>query len=464
MNEAERPERTVLVVDDNPEILSACGRLLEGQGYRVRAAASGEEAVERVLAERVHAILLDQRMPGMTGEQVVERIREIDHNVQIVLHTGHGASQPALATLERLDIQGWVGKDEGPERLLVWIKAALKSWDRLATIQRHRQGLRHILDASPDLQQLQPLPNLLDTVLQQMVTLLSGSGGLIAAINHGLLLTLEDNASVKLAAGAGRYSDALRFGTLPTGTASFVQRALAATDIVREPGRLALPLELRGQRLGAIYVETEMWHPDGNDLLMVYAHQVAIALENARLYEIATIDSLTGLYSRRHLFQRMREVIKTAGRQQGSLGLLVMDLDRFKAINDTWGHPAGDRVLASVGRSLRSVLRESDVAARTGGEEFAVLLTGVGPNEVSIVAERLRMAIDATPIVHEDVVIRVTTSIGAATLAPRPSLDADAADALGKDLYSTADQAVYEAKRAGGNRAMLAAGAVGKAA
>jgi len=348
-----------------------------------------------------------------------------------------------------------VGRDQPLDRVLLWVRCAIKSWERLETISHHRRGLRGILDASPDLQQLQPVGNLLDTVLHQLVTLLGGSGGIVATLNHGMLLTLEDQELVKVAAGAGRYAQAGRLRNLPPRIHAFIQRAIQSSSVLHEPGRIALPLELRGQHLGAIYIETETWPGDGEDLLMVYANQVAIALENSRLYELATIDSLTGLYRRLHLFQRMREVLKTAGRAGGSVGLIVLDLDRFKSVNDTYGHPAGDRVLASIGRTLRGALRDSDVAARTGGEEFAVLLLGVGDKEAAIVAERVRTAIENTPVLADGRTLRVTASLGVATVAPEGRLDSDTADDLGATLYAAADRGVYAAKNAGGNRAMM---------
>ncbi|MFI1988753.1 diguanylate cyclase [Actinoplanes sp. NPDC020271] len=169
-----------------------------------------------------------------------------------------------------------------------------------------------------------------------------------------------------------------------------------------------------------------------------------------RLQRLAAItDGLTGLRSRRYFEETLRHEVDRAGRHGEPVGLLLLDIDHFKQVNDTYGHGGGDRVLIEVTHRLRELVRPGDLAARYGGEEFAMLLPGAGPEEMLEVAERIRRGVAAAPIaVSDGVLCSVTVSIGAAGL---PALrDAD-------ELVLAADRALYAAKNAGRDRVAAAA-------
>lgn len=162
--------------------------------------------------------------------------------------------------------------------------------------------------------------------------------------------------------------------------------------------------------------------------------------ENARLQRLATTDPLTGVGNRLALRTRLDESVSADRRTGTGTSLLVIDIDHFKAFNDRFGHPAGDRALRRVARLLRAALRETDFLARFGGEEFVVLLPGTGLSGAVEVGERLRLAVTDGSWPGE----AVTVSIGAATLGPAPA-------GAGK-LVRDADRALYRAKAAGRNR------------
>ena len=164
-----------------------------------------------------------------------------------------------------------------------------------------------------------------------------------------------------------------------------------------------------------------------------------------RVYESSVKDGLTGAWNRKYLDERLRGEVAYALRHQTQLAVLMCDIDHFKKVNDTHGHPAGDHVLTEISNLLTGSLRAEDVFARYGGEEFAVICRGSDLNQGQIVGERLRKAVEGHRFVYEGTHIPVTISVGVAGL-PDPAVK-DASELVG-----VADQALYKSKHAGRNR------------
>jgi two-component system, cell cycle response regulator len=171
---------------------------------------------------------------------------------------------------------------------------------------------------------------------------------------------------------------------------------------------------------------------------------------NADLANMAATDSLTGLANKRAFDQSLRRDLSRTERAGQNLALLVMDIDFFKAVNDTHGHAAGDAVLAKVGAILRAGVRVGDVAARCGGEEFMVILPDSDAAGACKLAERLRGAVESAVIPGPTGAIRVTASFGVG------HVEARGASAKGAELVERADAALYRAKRSGRNRVVAA--------
>jgi diguanylate cyclase (GGDEF)-like protein len=190
------------------------------------------------------------------------------------------------------------------------------------------------------------------------------------------------------------------------------------------------------------------------ELFHYLAEQAAVSIENVGLHETverqAVTDELTGLFNRRRFQEAMATEVERSKRFGQPVGLVLLDLDDFKAVNDTYGHQQGDLVLREVARVLRETSREIDEPARYGGEELAVVLPGTDLEGAYNLAERVRAGIEelALPLLDGDGVLRVTASFGVATLP-------GSADGM-RDLVAAADEALYRAKRAGKNRTVRA--------
>jgi diguanylate cyclase (GGDEF)-like protein len=167
-----------------------------------------------------------------------------------------------------------------------------------------------------------------------------------------------------------------------------------------------------------------------------------------QMYDAALRDGLTKAYNKKHFSHRLETELAYAKRHNSALSLLMYDVDHFKRVNDTFGHLAGDHVLAKLAQVTASTLRTEDIFGRYGGEEFAILCRGVNMVNAAILAERIRTLVQSTPFVFETKTIPVTVSVGVAAF---PELNFD--DPL--ELIGAADEALYEAKRSGRNRVIL---------
>lgn len=172
--------------------------------------------------------------------------------------------------------------------------------------------------------------------------------------------------------------------------------------------------------------------------------------QNRSLKVLSNTDSLTGLYNRQHLTNRLERLLSASEEGRTPFAILMIDLDRFKALNDDYGHVAGDEAIRRIAEHIRDTLRKSDYAARFGGEEFVVLLPKVDAPHAFELAERLRLAVASTPVHFDHHQLRVTASIGVASY-PEHGRNGDL-------LIRRADAALYEAKDQGRNTTVVASG------
>ncbi|UCF47740.1 MAG: diguanylate cyclase [Myxococcales bacterium] len=214
---------------------------------------------------------------------------------------------------------------------------------------------------------------------------------------------------------------------------------------------LVLPLVVREEPIGTLVVAAKApsaFVTSVRETLQALGNQLAVAMANARavrqLEEMATTDGLTGCLNKRAFLDQLEQKLMAAQRFGRKLSVIVTDLDHFKAVNDTYGHAAGDRVLQELGRVLKRVKRETDLVARFGGEEFCVLCEETDARGARLLAERVREELETTELLTELGPLKVTASLGVATFPDHASTAAD--------LFVQGDRALYEAKNRGRNQ------------
>lgn len=257
------------------------------------------------------------------------------------------------------------------------------------------------------------------------------------------------------------------------GTAAFRRQRVVVEDIYTDPlwapyRELAKQYQLgscwsepifgKGDRLlgtFAVY-HSEPTTPSAEDLEIISgtADLVGLLIEGHRaendLIRLANTDELTGLSNRRRFMEALTQEFSRGGRYGHALSLCMLDIDHFKAVNDRYGHDAGDEVLRRFSQLMQKHLRETDLAARIGGEEFAILLPYAGEEEAVFVAERIRRAVSELQIRFGDETLALTVSAGIAVMD-----SPEAAPSQASGLLTRADQALYQAKHAGRDRVTL---------
>ena len=397
--------------------------------------------------------------PGL-GDLAVPGLGDLHLAVTALKAPGEpGRSVSGTMLLGRAD--GEFGPEE--EQLLQGMAQALglvlRNLRALATERTRHQLLGRLLEIQRAISHRKPLQEVLDAVT-------AGVSGLLGQAAVWLVLTDPlDSARLIVASRFGQagacpgdprdHAD----GTDDPAAVEAAAEAMGAAARGRDAG-LETEATTRGQLIAApVYVNEDIAGSlvvqvgeagtqivERRELLVAFAQQVSLALTDARTVEAmreAYHDSLTGLPNRALFLDRLQHARQVASRRSDELVVLFIDLDRFKAVNDSLGHKAGDQLLAAVADRIRACMRACDTAARLGGDEFAVLLEGAQIDDGLRVARRIIAAV-SEPVRVSGRDVFVGASIG---VAPGRSADGDP-----EDLLSNADVAMYRAKRSGTGR------------
>ncbi len=454
----------VLVVDDvlpNVKLLAA---KLTREYFDVVTANSGPEALERIKAQHPDIVLLDVMMPGMDGFEVCEKIRADPATMHI----------PVVMVTALSDASDRVrGLEAGADDFLT------KPVNDVALFARVRSLVR--------LKMMTDEWRLRESTSGQLGMLVSTDSVHTQTAEAARVLVVEDSAIDldKITETLARDRDEVTdtdscAGGLELALAEEFELIVISLTLMREDG-LRLCSQLRShEKTRQIPVllladETDMDRVakglelgandylikpiDRNELLARTRTQVRRKRYQDKLranYEaslsMALTDSLTGLFNRRYLSAHLPRLLDRSGGNNKPVSALLFDIDHFKVVNDTWGHGVGDEVLKEVAQRASRNLRNFDLVARLGGEEFVVIMPDTDGSQAMAVAERLRRRIaeEAFAVTAPVGKIDVTISIGVAVADG--SLDADGKPESGDALLRRADTALYQAKRSGRNR------------
>ncbi len=324
-----------------------------------------------------------------------------------------------------------------------------------------RDAIVTLLELTQRLSQDAPLEEHLAAVTDTAIALLPCDHASIRIVN---VAGDEQLASARSGVGAATHrAAALRRGhgiagwVLEHGRPAHVADTRLDPRFVEIPGQgfsvlsmLAIPLLYAGRAIGifsASSPEVDAFSGDDELLARLLANCSVPAIDRARLARLAVTDDLTLAYNARYLAPRVDEEIERARRHAAPLSVAMLDLDRFKLVNDTFGHATGDAVLRAFADRVREHTRRIDVLVRRGGEEFVLILPATAIDQATALAERVRAAVGASPIaVAGEAAVAQTVSIGVVAWDGVES---------GESLVGRSDAAMYAAKEAGRNRVVV---------
>ena len=441
----------VLVVDDslpNRKLLEA---RLQDEYFEVLGATSGAEAITLAQRWSPDIILLDVLMPVMDGFEACRRLKAqpATAHIPVVMVTSLNDQSERVR-----------GLDAGADDFLVKPVDQATLFARLRALLRVKQVLdawRLRAETVRDLG-FEPPSAPPEDFEGAKVLLLSDNAAEAAALSAALAadgMTLEQSQDEKavwarLQDPKAHYDLVLTSLPMPEGDPLRLASRLRAEAETRDLPLMLIAddaqrdLVLRAFELGA---SDHVLRPINEEELRARVrnqvrrrrYQLRLRAEFDRSLELAVTDGLTGLRNRRYVFRHLESLLRAGT----ACGVLMIDVDRFKPLNDYYGHAAGDAALREVAARLREHVRASDIVARYGGEEFLVVMSGAGAEETAVIAERLRAAIADRPIDLGQAKLPVTVSIGSALAANMTDAEA---------LIAAADVAMYRAKSLGRNR------------
>ncbi len=448
----------ILVVDDNPLNVKLLAAKLALDYYVVNTAADGQQALNKIAAEKPDIVLLDAMMPELDGFETCKRIKSDPTTAHI----------PVVMITALNDIADRVkGLEAGADDFLT------KPINDTALMARVRSLLR--------------LKMIMDEWRMREATSTQFGAALPPAIEavriEGAHIVLLENSAKDrelIVNTLGRISARVTFAGTVAEAAQMARTAdcdlvFASLDIENEDGLHICP-QLRTQeatrQLPILLIASENDIPrvakgldlgandyllrpiDANELLARTRTQLRQRRHYQRMQNnleqslaLALVDPLTGAFNRRYLEAHAVRLFAGGNAAQKPVSVLMIDIDHFKKVNDVHGHAAGDIVLKETVARIGNGLRPSDLIARLGGEEFAVVMPQTGTETAFAIAERLRERIEATPIEGASPLgsLKITASIGVAIALPNVDEDMDT-------IFKRADAALYEAKNTGRNK------------
>lgn len=413
----------VLLVEDDPgdARLVRCALMDSGKNFWVHHVGCGRDACSWLAANGCDVILLDLSLPDSFGLNTVGSILAVAPHVPVIVLSGNDDDGMALAAVEA-GAQDYLvkGRADG-EVLQRSIHYAILRKQMEERLRHSEERLKSIIELAHDAIIAFDADRNIILFNPAAEHMFGWPAPEVIGRNLSMLMPLTETPDCSLL-------------TLSEG----MNNGQSQVTGLRRDGR-EFPAEVGISRVSA---------PGGTIFTVIIRDISERKRFEEELLRLATTDALTGLPNRRSFLERAQAEFDRLQRYGGKAGLLMLDIDFFKKVNDNHGHAAGDEVLRGFAQTCRGVLRMTDVAGRLGGEEFAVLLPETACDKAFELAERLRQTLAATPIETTDGALFITVSIGIASLTgDSPSLE---------QVMAKADEALYRAKSNGRNRVELA--------
>lgn len=475
MTQARTPAGSVLIVAPSDPETAMWAQALVDAGFPVITMQDVEGAIEKACREDVDLILLDHDMAGLDSTAWLSRLQEGGRPASVILVGESPAPEAVIRTL-RGGAFDFLVKPVTPARLLESVRQAIenrRSFFRIMSLSEHlKEANRSLSEQKISLEQERDLLvkrnhdlGLLNQIGQNLVGSLDAEEIVQGALRRTCELVpydllalawLHGNKVWGHASGAGESGHLVAYqqatldrARMHAGHPSGMWPLLFLEENRRE---VEIVLLVGGQRMGLVRLmrspERAGFDAYEVEVLSALANSLALALRGADAHQevqsLASTDGLTDLLNRRAFASALDREFKKSLRYAQPLGLMMIDIDHFKAINDRFGHPAGDSVLRQLAVFVGQTIRDVDVAARYGGEEFAVIMPGTGPGQSAFAAERIRQVVMGHTFIPECREHRVTVSIGVAQYRGEPGINTE-------DLIRDADIALYRAKTNGRN-------------
>jgi two-component system cell cycle response regulator len=452
----------ILVVDDIPANVKLLEARLLAEYFDVMTAADGYTALAICERNQVDLILLDIMMPGIDGFEVCERLKASQKTAHIPVVMVTALDQPTDRVRGlKAGADDFLTKPVNDLQLISRVKSLLRLKTlsdelRIRADTAHTMGIDDLTRAGEGRADETAQVLLVDgraNSQERIIKALKPVADVLALSDPQAALFEAAESAFDLVIVNANFDDydPLR---LCSQLRSLERTRFLPVLIITEQG--ADDMVVRALDLG---VNDYIIRPvDPNELVARSLTQIRRKRYNDRLrasvkqtIELAVTDPLTGLYNRRYLDNHLNVLFNRSMARGRPLSVLITDIDRFKQVNDTYGHDGGDEVLREFANRVRSTIRGADLACRYGGEEFVVVMPDTSPEIAATVAERLRAAIESAPFMlkHSGEALNVTASFGIASRI---------ASVLTPDqLMKQADLALYEAKNTGRNRVVAAA-------
>lgn len=484
------PNSRILVADDDPTVLQSVSWVLREQGYEVATAQGGAQLFDQLTAQAPDLLLLDVIMPDSDGYDLLTRLKSDERWRDIpVLMVSSQSPEDATEKTLGLGAADYIKKPFKPRELIARVQVQLRlrallrsTRDALKSaeeeLQRARdeaESRRKLVDILHEVTGDLSADEIYHILARRVARALSLSRCSIILAKPGdkvgIVATAFDNPALRnVEINLELYPEigsALDLGH-PVLVEDLQMSALHAevrrewhADGITVPIRsvIALPFMLDRERSGVFFLRRMLNEPPLTNDDVEFADAVIKAAvmaiqraqviettksENARLEVLAHTDPLTQVVNRRALTMQLTSELDRARRYQSVLSLLMLDLDHFKTVNDTYGHLIGDDVLREVAGLLQTAIRSVDVVARYGGEEFVIVLPETPLAGAVTFAERIRAQIEHHPFCETQGPLSITASVGVAVYP------ADGVESV-EDLFARADDALYRAKAEGRN-------------